>query len=87
MLCVHVQNNGTSKLVAKADALAATVAAALEALVLAAQGPPVPGPAEGVPQQPRPAAPVRQVALPQSILANREPYLQGDWRKEPYIPR
>ena len=27
------------------------------------------------------------VDLPASILTNREPYLQGDWRKEPYIPR
>ena len=25
--------------------------------------------------------------LPESIQANREPYLQGDWRKQPYIPR
>ena len=25
--------------------------------------------------------------LPASILANREAYLQGDWRTQPYIPR
>ena len=25
--------------------------------------------------------------LPESIQMNREPYMQGDWRKEPYIPR
>ena len=27
------------------------------------------------------------VTLPASIQANREPYMQGDWRKEPYAPR
>ena len=26
-------------------------------------------------------------SLPPSIQANREPYAQGDWRKEPYAPR
>ncbi len=79
-----------SKLVAKADALATTVAAAVEALVLAARGPQALGPGKedgaAAALPPRPA-PVRQIKLPESILANREPYLQGDWRKEPYIPR
>ncbi|KAK9817177.1 hypothetical protein WJX72_010690 [[Myrmecia] bisecta] len=31
-------------------------------------------------------AAVRQ-RLPESILANREPYFQGEWRQQPYVPR
>ena len=27
------------------------------------------------------------VPMPRSILANTEPYMHGDWRKEPYLPR
>lgn len=30
---------------------------------------------------------VRWVPLPDCIQANREPYLQADWRQEPYAPR
>ena len=81
-----MQDQRHSKLLAKADALAAAAAAAVDILVTAARGPAAPGLAEGAPPPPL-MAPVRRVALPESILANREPYLQGDWRKEPYIPR
>ena len=85
-LCVAMQDQRHSKLLAKADALAAAAAAAVDTLVTAARGPAGPPGTECGPPPPV-AAPVRQVALPESILANREPYLQGDWRKEPYIPR
>ena len=27
------------------------------------------------------------VPMPRAILANTEPYMHGDWRKEPYLPR
>jgi hypothetical protein len=40
---------------------------------------------------PKAAKPVERYVpnsqLPQSIQRNREPYVQGEWRKEPYIPR
>ena len=29
----------------------------------------------------------QSVPMPRSILANTEPYMHGDWRKEPYLPR
>ena len=27
------------------------------------------------------------VPMPRAILANTEPYMHGEWRKEPYLPR
>lgn len=33
------------------------------------------------------AVPITTVSLPTSILANREPFKHGDWRKTPYVPR
>ena len=29
----------------------------------------------------------QSVPMPRAILANTEPYMHGDWRKEPYLPR
>ena len=29
----------------------------------------------------------QSVPMPRCILANSEPYMHGDWRKEPYLPR
>lgn len=56
------------------------------AVANAARGPS--GNSNGQNSAQRPVRPVvSRGALPESIQANREPYLQGDWRKEPYIPR
>ena len=29
----------------------------------------------------------QNVPMPRCILSNTEPYLHGDWRREPYLPR
>lgn len=69
-----------------ADNFAAAVNGAIVGVANAARG--SSGNSNGHNSAPRPVRPVvARGALPESIQANREPYLQGDWRKEPYIPR
>lgn len=29
----------------------------------------------------------QNVPMPRCILSNTEPYMHGDWRREPYLPR
>jgi fucose 4-O-acetylase-like acetyltransferase len=74
-----------SKLLAIAETFAVAVITAIEGIVSAARTSGSNPGTQGSSQRP-----VRQVysgALPHSIVANREPYMQGDWRREPYIPR
>jgi len=74
------------KLLAMADAFAGAVGRALEAAAADVLGAEAAAAAAAEAAAAAAAAAV-VVRLPESILANREPYLQGDWRKEPYIPR
>lgn len=76
-----------SKLLAIADNFAAVVNGAILAVVTAARGSSGNNNGQTSTQRiPRPVV-VKGGALPECIQANREPYLQGDWRREPYIPR
>ena len=72
------------KLIAMADAFSATVNRAVEDASAEALGAEA---AAAAAAEAAAAAAAAASVLPDSILANREPYLQGDWRKEPYIPR
>lgn len=76
-----------SKLLAIADNFAAVVIGAIVAVVSAARGSSGNNNGQTSTQRmPRPVV-AKGGALPECIQANREPYLQGDWRREPYIPR
>ena len=75
------------KLLAMADAFAGAVGRALEAAAADVLGAEAAAAAAAEAAAAAAAAAAVVVRLPESILANREPYLQGDWRKEPYIPR
>ncbi|CAL8467814.1 g7352 [Coccomyxa elongata] len=76
-----------SKLLAIADNFAAVVNGAIVAVVSAARGSSGNNNGQTSTQRmPRPVV-AKGGALPECIQANREPYLQGDWRREPYIPR
>ncbi len=72
------------KLLAMADAFASAVGRAVEDAAAEALGAEAAAAAAAAADA---AALAAAATLPESILANREPYLQGDWRKEPYIPR
>ncbi|KAK9830947.1 hypothetical protein WJX81_000882 [Elliptochloris bilobata] len=72
------------KLIAMADAFSAAIGRAMEDAAAEALGAEAAAAAAAAAEA---AAAAAVAVLPESILANREPYLQGDWRKEPYIPR
>lgn len=74
-----------SKLLAIAEAFAAAVIGAVENVASAART--TASNSVSHSSMPRPVRQVFSGALPESIVANREPYMQGDWRREPYIPR
>ncbi len=78
-----------SKLQLMAENFAGALNAAIDALLATSKG--SSAPAGGAGAGAKAARPVERYVpnsqLPESIQLNREPYMQGDWRKEPYIPR
>jgi hypothetical protein len=73
------------KLQALADQFISSLCNAVEAVVIQFLPKPAGPAAAGSSDQA--VQPVRWVPLPDCIQANREPYLQSDWRQEPYAPR
>lgn len=72
-----------------AENFALAVNAAIDAMLASGKGSSTA--AGGASAAPKAAKPVERhipdSQLPESIQTNREPYMQGDWRKEPYIAR
>ena len=79
-----------SKLQLMAENFAGAVNAAIDAILASGKGSSTTA-GSGAGAAPKAAKPVERYVpnsqLPQSIQRNREPYMQGEWRKEPYIPR
>jgi len=79
-----------SKLQLMAENFAGAVNNAIDAILASGKGTSA-APGSGASSVPKAAKPVERYVpnsqLPESIQMNREPYMQGDWRKEPYIPR
>lgn len=73
-----------------AENFAGAVNNAIDAILASGKGTSA-APGGGASSVPKAAKPVERYVpnsqLPESIQMNREPYMQGDWRKEPYIPR
>ena len=78
-----------SKLQLMAENFAGAVNSAIDALLATGKG--TSAATGGASSAPKAAKPVERYVpssqLPESIQMNREPYMQGEWRKEPYIPR
>ena len=72
-----------------AENFAGAVNGAIDALLATGKG--TSAATGGTSSAPKAAKPVERYVpnsqLPESIQMNREPYMQGEWRKEPYIPR
>lgn len=67
---------------ASAELFASVVVGAVESVVSGSTKP-----AQGAKSEPQKREGLAGGPLPDSILANREPYYQGEWRKQPYVPR